>query len=142
MVLGFFRESLFVNINSLLYNKLYNENNPTGWYLLFLSNASYKTIYIAKWFITPVFACLFWFLQKHLLRIVFNEKKVVKWLGVLYLSLFLLAGIFFVAGWALGDVNKGYVFSRLFMGILQSPIACMILIPIAYLYKQSNVNQQ
>jgi hypothetical protein len=142
MALGFFRENLFVNINGVLYNKFYNKNAPIIWYLSFLSNVSYKTIYTAKWFITPFFTLMFWFIQKQFLWVVFNEKKVINWLSVLYLSLFLLAGIFFVVGWALGDINKGYVFSRLFMGLLQSPIACMILIPTAYLYKQTNINQQ
>jgi hypothetical protein len=142
MALGFFRENLFVNINSVLYNKWYNEIHPVVWYVSFLGNFSYKTIYIAKWFITPLFALIYWFAQKQLLLSIFNEKKIIKWLSVLYLSLFLLAGIFFVAGWALGDVYKGYTLSRLFMGLLESPVACMILIPTAYLYKQTNINQQ
>jgi hypothetical protein len=135
--LGFFRENLFVSINSILYNKLYNDNFPTTWYLSFLYAFSYQTIYIAKWFITPFFAFIFWFTQKQFLWVLFHEKKLTRWLSILYLSLFLLAGIFFVAGWALGDINKGYTFSRLFMGLLQSPVACMILIPTAYLYKQT-----
>ncbi|HXU28565.1 MAG TPA: hypothetical protein VN698_15145 [Bacteroidia bacterium] len=142
MALGFFRENLFVNINDVLYNKLYHKNNPIIWYLSFLSNTSYNTVYVAKWVITPSFALMYWFVQKQLLLAVFNEKKVVTWLSILYLSLFLLAGIFFMAGWALGDINKGYTFSRLFMGLLESPVACMILIPTAYLYKQTNINQQ
>ncbi len=135
--LGFLRENLFVNINNVLYNKLYNGNNSVVGYLVFLRNVSYNVIYTAKWFITPFFAFVFWFIQKQFLNVLFNEKKVTRWLSILYLSLFLLAGIFFVAGWALGDINKGYTFSRLFMGLLQSPVACMILIPTAYLYKQT-----
>ena len=140
--LGFFRENLFVSINYILYSKLYNENYSPPLYLSFLNAFSYQPIYIAKWFITPVFAFVFWFTQKQFLTILFNEKKVTRWLSILYLSLFLLAGIFFVAGWVLGDINKGYTFSRLFMGLLQSPVACMILIPTAYLYKKTNINQQ
>jgi hypothetical protein len=142
MTLGFLRENIFVNINDLLYTKNYNENNPIIWYLSFLSNASYKTIYVAKWFVTPFFAFMYWFIQMKILLIIFNEKKTTKWLSVLYLSLFLLSGIFFVTGWALGDIYKGYTFSRLFMGLLQSPVPCMILIPTTYLYKQTNINQQ
>jgi hypothetical protein len=140
--MGFFRENLFVNINNVLYNKLYNGSNPVVWYLVFLNNISYNVVYAAKWFITPFFAFVFWFTQKQFLTLLFHEKKITRWLSILYLSLFLLAGIFFVAGWALGDINKGYTFSRLFMGLLQSPVACMILIPTAYLYKQTNINQQ
>ena len=140
--MGFFRENLFVNINSALYDKFYNENNHlVATYLSFINLFSYRTIYIAKWFITPLFTFVYWFTQKKFLLLLFNEKKAVRWLTVLYLSLFLLAGIFFVGGWALGNINEGYTFSHLFMGLLQSPVPCMILIPAMYLYQKTNINQ-
>ena len=142
LCMGFFRENLFVSINSALYDKFYNENNhlvPT--YLSFIKLFSYRTIYIAKWFITPLFTFAYWFIQRGFMLLLFNEKKAVRWLTVLYLSLFLLAGIFFVGGLALGNINEGYTFSRLFMGLLQSPVPSMILIPAMYLYKKTNTNQ-
>ncbi len=142
LALGFFRETLFVSINSSLYDKFYNENNHhIVWFLSFIKCFSYRTIYIAKWFITPLFVFLYWFIQKNFLFFLFPEKRIVQWLGVLYLSLFLLAGVFFAAGWVFSNVNDGYVFSRLFMGLLQSPVPCMILIPAMYLYRQTNINQ-
>ena len=142
ILLGLFRETLFVNVNGVLYNKLYQTNEHTIIrFLSFISQFSYRSIYMAKWFITPFFAFIFWFVQRQFLWFLFHEKKAIKWLGVLYLSLFLLAGIFFVAGWAFGDLYSGYTFSRLFMGLLQSPVPCMILIPTVYLYKKTNINQ-
>lgn len=142
LLMGFFRESFFVNINSALYDKYYHENNHLIANLFsFLKNLSYQTIYVAKWFITPVFVLAYWFVQKRFLLVLFGEKKVVRWLSVLYLSLFLLAGIFFMVGWAFGNIEGGYTFSRLFMGLLQSPVPCMILIPVTYLYKKTNTNQ-
>jgi hypothetical protein len=83
---------------------------------------------------------LYWFIQRKFLFFLFNEKRIMQWLNILYLSLFLLAGVFFVAGWAFGKINDGYTFSRLFMGLLQSPAPCMILIPAMYLYRQTNSN--
>lgn len=142
ILLGLFREMLFLTINAVLYNKYYQANEHVGLLLEpVVSVFSYQTLYIAKWFITPLFAFLFWVTQKKFLFFLFQEKKPTTWLGILYLSLFLLAGLFFVAGWALGNINKGYTFSRLFMGLLQSPAACMILIPVTYLYKKTNINQ-
>ena len=139
LALGFFRETLFVNVNSALYDKLYGENNHyVVGFLSFVNSFSYKTIYIAKWFITPFFMFLYWFIQRSFLFFLFNEKRITQWLSILYLSLFLLAGVFFIAGWAFGKINEGYTFSRLFMGLLQSPIPCMILIPAMYLYRQPN----
>jgi hypothetical protein len=143
LLLGFFRETLFVSINSTLYDKFYNENNHrVVWFLSFLNLLSYQTIYVAKWFITPLFVFVYWFIQRRFLLFLFNEKKFIRWLGILYLSLFLLAGVFYTAGWAFGKIEDGYTFSRLFMGLLQSPVPCMILIPAMYLYRQTNINQQ
>ena len=142
ILLGLFRETLFVNINGILYNKQFHtDEHVIIWFLCFIKLFSYQTIYVAKWFITPFFAFVFWFVQKKFLWFLFREKKAIKWLSVLYLSLFLLAGIFFVAGWAFEDIYGGYTFSRLFMGLLQSPVPCMILIPTMYLYKQTTIKQ-
>src|ERR1035437_3862975 len=89
LCLGFFREHLFVSINAILYNKYFN---PTGYDVhtippafRFLNAFSYQTLYVAKWFITPLFVCFFWFVQKKFLRLLFHEKKTSSWLGVLYL---------------------------------------------------------
>ena len=137
LTLGFFRDNFCVNINAILFNKFYKNNYPTDNYLSFLYGFSYQSIYTAKWFITPVFTFVFWLTQKKFLATLFDEIKFTNWLAILYLSLFLLAGIFFMVGWALGNIIQGYTFSRLFMGLLQSPVPCMILIPTAYLYKQT-----
>ncbi len=140
--LGFVRETVFVTINAVLYNKYFDTTDHMGFILEpFLMIFSYNTLYIAKWFITPFFAFVYWFTQKQFLLLLFHEKKTTIWLSILYLSLFLLAGIFFVAGWAFGDLTQGYTFSRLFMGLLQSPAACMVLIPVTYLYTKTNSNQ-
>ncbi len=139
LCLGFFREHLFVGINAILYNKFFN---PTGYDIhtirpgfRFLNELSYQTLYVAKWVITPFFMFLFWFIQKKFLLFLFNEKKTSYWLSVLYLSLFLLAGISFCIGWLVGHLNEGYRFSRIFMGLIESPTPCMILIPLTYFYK-------
>jgi len=137
--LGFFRETVFLTINAVLYNKYFNTTDHMGFMLEpFIALFSYHAIYAAKWFITPFFAFIYWFTQKQFLGLLFHEKKTTMWLSILYLSLFLLAGIFFAGGWAFGDLTQGYTFSRLFMGLLQSPAACMILIPVTYLYTKTN----
>ena len=95
LILGFFRETLFVSINSALYDKFYSENNHhIVWFLSFLNLFSYQAIYVAKWFITPLFVFLYWVIQKRFLFFLFNEKMITRWLTILYLSLFLLAGVF------------------------------------------------
>jgi hypothetical protein len=136
VLLGVIRETTFININVELYNKYYkttaNKINPV---LSFISMFSYKTLYIIKWALTPAFALFFLYLQRKFLWFLFAEKKPCRWLNVLYLSLFLLAVISQGIGWMINNMNEGYYFSRLFMGFLESPVPCMILIPAAYLYR-------
>ncbi len=137
--LGFFREMLFVNINSVLYNKYFQPTDEAHIYhhvFAFLTYFSYKTLYISKWFITLAFVALFWFIQKKFIFYLFAEKKALFWLSMLYLSLLLLTGISFGAGWLFGNLEQGYRFSRIFMGLLQSPVPCMMLIPLTYFYKK------
>jgi hypothetical protein len=139
VVLGFLREYLFVAINSTLYFKYVNEINLHPFAIeKYLGFFSYSTLYTAKWFITPLSAFVFWLVQKQFLFFLFADKKPLQWLNALYALLFILAALFFAAGWALGNVTQGYTFSRLFMGLLQSPVACMILIPLMYLHKNKN----
>jgi len=143
LTLGLFRESLFVNINAALYYKYYEpgqENNVVQGFWSFLNSFSYLFLYRSKWVITFAFVFLFWLLQKAFITFLFREKKALFWLGMLYLSLLLLAGISFGAGWLFGNLEQGYRFSRICMGLLQSPVPCMVLIPLTYFYKQNQPN--
>jgi len=141
LLLGLLRESFFMNLNALLYYKYYGtppgETPGAGTYG-FLNAFSYNTLYASKWFVTLAFVALFWFIQKKFIGFLFAEKKAGFWLGMLYLSLLLLAGISFGTGWLTGYLNQGYRFSRIFMGLLQSPVPCMLIIPLAYFYKKTN----
>lgn len=133
------RESLFLNINAVLYNKYYPDagaHGPAQAYA-FLEQFSYLSLYRSKWLITLLIVAAYWLLQRLLLATAFREKKALSWLGMLYLSLLLLAAISYGAGWITGNLETGYRFSRIFMGLLQSPVPAMILIPIAYFYKQN-----
>ncbi|MGZ3863618.1 MAG: hypothetical protein ACXVPN_09365 [Bacteroidia bacterium] len=142
LFLGFFREYVFIWINAILYNKYIPvarfDTAPIRPEFEFLTNYSYNTLYTIKWFITAVFLLAFWLTQKKLLMALFSEKKTNRWLGVMYLSLLLLAGISFFAGWVIGYIHEGYRFSRIFMGLAESPVPCMILIPLTYFYKNYN----
>lgn len=136
---GYLREKTFLNINIALHELYYStgDRSHTDASFSFLYLFSYNQLYISKWFVTPFFAFIYWILQKQFLWLLFQEKKTNRWLGIMYLSLLLLAGISYCAGWATGHMDTGYRFSRIFMGLLQSPAPCMILIPVSYFYKQT-----
>ena len=144
LALGFFREMVFININAVLYNKYYQPTDAAHIYhpaFGFLAYFSYKTLYVSKWGVTLCFTRIFRFIQKKFLFYLFAEKKAGSWLGMLYLSLLLFAGISFGAGWLTGYLEHGYRFSRIFMGLLQSPVPCMILIPLTHFYKKQTPTQ-
>jgi hypothetical protein len=74
VLLGLFRETFFVNLNYILYYKYFQ---PGGSYegvlpvFAPLEGFSYRALYFSKWFITPAFAGLFWFIQKKIKSIIF-----------------------------------------------------------------------
>ncbi len=89
-------------------------------FLSFLNLFSYQTIYVAKWFITPLFVLVYWFIQRRFLLLLFQPKKnCILVRRIISFSIF-TGRNFFAAGWLLGKTNDGYTFSRLFMGLLLS----------------------
>jgi len=95
LIAGYFREHVFANINTLLYNKKYDSQYPVSKLIALLENFDYLFIYYLKWMLTPAFILL------------------------------------------LGNINEGYTFSRLFAGIVQSPLPILVLLPVCYLYKKN-----
>jgi hypothetical protein len=142
IALGFFREYLFVNINVVLYNKLNGETYTVVPILSFFEGFSYNSVYACKWIFTGLFSLLFFLLQAELLKRIFAEKNIVKWLLYFYLVLILLAILAFGTGYISGNLESGYRFSRMFMGILQSPVPLMFMIPVGILKRKfDNVPQ-
>jgi hypothetical protein len=131
--LGFTREFFFVHFNTVLYNISHNENYEIPESFHFFYRFDYYTLYIAKWFITPSFIAVFFILQWILLKSVIPEKKVRTWLIYFYLILLLLSMLSFGTGYLFGYLKLGYRFSRLFFGILQSPVPVMFLLPVVIL---------
>lgn len=137
IVLGFFREFVFVNINTLIYNNKFNENYPFHWLFQSFSGFNYSGLYISKWFLTALFIILFYLLQLKISYLLFEEKKFKKWFFYLYVILISLSVITFFVGWLFSDVRQGYTFSRLFLGFLQSPLPIVFLTPVCYFYKKN-----
>lgn len=136
--LGFLREFVFVNTNSILYSKYYNENYPLHPFFNFFRDKSYNFIYLSKWFFTTAFVILYFYSQVVTAKFLLKENILTKWFFYFYLFLVILSVITFMVGWLAGNINQGYTFSRLFLGILQSPLPIMFLIPVYYFTKKLN----
>jgi hypothetical protein len=129
---GFSRDFLFKNTNTHLGAKLYEMEYSTHNFMDFLQNFSYWTIYTLKWIMTILFAALYYFIQRIVLIKTVKANFVKKWLNFMYLFLLILSALALGIGWVFGNLEKGYTFSRIFMGILQSPLPIMFLLPVAY----------
>lgn len=131
-VLGFSRDFLFKNTNTHLGAKFYEMEYSTHNFMDVLQNFNYWTIYIFKWVMTILFAVIYYFAQRIILIKTVKANFVKKWLNFMYLFLLILSAVALGIGWVFGDIDRGYTFSRIFMGILQSPLPIMFLLPVAY----------
>ncbi len=129
---GFSRDFLFKNTNTHLGAKLYEMDYSTHNFMDVLQNFSYWTIYTLKWIMTILFAALYYLIQRIVLVKTVKANFVKKWLNFMYLFLLLLSALALGIGWVFGDIERGYTFSRIFMGILQSPLPIMFLMPVAF----------
>ena len=133
--LGYFREFLFVNINEQLRFLWYgNEESFMSEKLSFMQDWDYWTMYSLKWVLTVAFALIFMVCSAFALKAILNSFYWLE-LGFIYFLLFSISGIIFIGYSVFAVAEDGYLISRYFMGLAQSPIPLMILIPAIFLRK-------
>lgn len=131
-IIGFSRDFFFKSTNIHLGAKYYEQEYSSNNFMDFLQNFSYWTIYTLKWIMTIFFAALYYIIQRIVLVKTVKANFVKKWLNFMYLFLIILSALALGIGWICGDIDRGYIFSRIFMGILQSPLPIMFLLPVAF----------
>ena len=117
ILIGFIREYVFVSINQ----KTGQGANGSG------------DLFYWKWVLTFVFILLYLVLTCLFLHLLFGEKKYI-WLGVYAYTVFI--AVSFISGGAglvFSSFERVYPFIRTVLGIAQSPVIMMILIPVCYL---------
>ena len=136
IALGFLREYVFVSINEQLF-ALWNdrESRITG-FITIIKSLSYYQLYYFKWFLTALFSGFFYGWSLLILNRLFHNYHW-KELGGVYLLLIGIAIITMLIGWPLGKLNESYVIARFFMGIAQSPLPLMLMIPAIFLRSKS-----
>jgi hypothetical protein len=130
VVLGFFRDAVFMNINSQLY-KLYFKNYEYTFpnWLSFLSDWPYMRLYYFKYVLTAIFIAVY-FAMCYVSILFFTYKKSnIKWVLIAYGGILIISALFYVGGLFVGNFEKGYSFARTLAGLLQSPFITMVLIP-------------
>ncbi|HAW20967.1 MAG TPA: hypothetical protein DCX14_12360 [Flavobacteriales bacterium] len=135
---GYVREFLFVNINEQLSFLWYgHETSNMSRVLSFLDGFDYWTIYYLKWALTGVFSVIYLIETTLALKYLFNSFYARESV-FLYAALIVVSTILFVGYSAFDNAEDGYLLSRFFMGLAQSPVPLMILIPAIFLRTNSH----
>jgi hypothetical protein len=138
IALGFFRDAIFMNINSQLY-KLYFKNyefSLPDWLSIF-NSWPYMKLYYFKYVLTALFVTLYFFLSLISVRAFSGNFKNSKWVFYAYGIVLALSLITYLGGYFMNNFPKGFLFTRNLLGLLQSPFIVMVIIPALKLEKSS-----
>ncbi len=125
IVLGFFRDYIFVSINQLIETG----QDVSGHYA------------ILKWVLTGLFSLLYMGITCTLLFFLFQSKKYA-WVGIsAYTLLIVVAGLVGGVGVVVISFEKIYPFVRSILGFVQSPVVMMILVPACFLNEAKVFNK-
>lgn len=139
---GYMREFLFVQINVILYSKFYNSPPvlPTPYIMQPFTYLEYETLYYSKYFFTILSVAFFYLLNRLAVKKLSGLKQVLKALNWSYAVVLALAAITMAYGVFINNRidDDEYTLSRWFMGIVQSPLICLILLASQKLFTSNN----
>ncbi|MCW3082636.1 MAG: hypothetical protein JWP12_2 [Bacteroidetes bacterium] len=130
LILGFYRDFVFKNINALLQARDHNMDYAMPRSLNFISNYEYTTIVNIKWLLTLVFSLLYLGISIAVIRFMFHNRNYNRITIASYAGIIIVSAVLITAGLLFKSTSeKMYEFARYLMGMAQSPIVVMILIP-------------
>ncbi|MCW3071678.1 MAG: hypothetical protein JWO44_1568 [Bacteroidetes bacterium] len=136
---GFYRDFVFKSINALLQAWDANVDYYLPPSLRFFENYEYDTLLRIKWILTFAFSLVYLLISVITIRYIFGRKKLIMITVWTYAGIMLLSGIFMLTGIIFSSASeKMYEFARYFMGMAQSPLILMILIPVFKLAEKEN----
>jgi hypothetical protein len=140
-VLGYLRESFFLNLNHILFSKYYQRppDMPVAPVMLFFNRFDYATLYYLKYPFTAIGAFIFFLANYFTIRLFTRSKYLLRILVYTYCIMFLLAACSMLYGYMVKGrlADDEYTLSRWLLGIAQSPIICLILLASEKLYKST-----
>ena len=127
---GFYRDFVFKSINALIQSHELNVGFSMPPSLSFFQNIEYTTLIKIKWLLTILFSILYLAISIFCIKILFENKKFIRITIIVYIALTAISAIFMTLGYFIPGISHNmYSFSRYLMGMAQSPIILMILIP-------------
>jgi len=137
---GYYRDFVFKNINALLKARDYEVSYALPSSLQFIEQYSYNTLLSLKWLLTLLFSIVYWGISTITIYLLFKNKRYNRITSFLYLAVIFLSGIFIATGFLFqSSAETMYEFARYLMGMAQSPIILMILIPAFKLAEKDKV---
>ncbi len=135
IVCGYIREFTFYNINGQMHILYYKDDKArVSDKMKFLESYSYSQLNNLKWALTFLFAFLFLSLTLWTLKVLTGDKKFLFYAVCFYALLFGVSGIAMAIAWVHPAWSLPcYTFARFFMGVAQSPVPAMVLVPAFFL---------
>ena len=141
LFLGYYRDFIFKGINAILQAKDLQASYTPAVSLQFLQHYSYPSLLKIKWGLTLLFSLTYLGIALYSVHLIFRNPKFNRITIATYLVVGLISGLFMATGVVFQGVSdKMYEFSRYLMGMAQSPIILMILIPAFKLSLQEHNN--
>jgi hypothetical protein len=141
LFIGYYRDFIFKSINALLKAWDAEMDYSLSPSLHFLENYEYDTLVNIKWGLTLFFTLIYLLISLLSIKILFDKKKYLIITLGMYGCILLLSIILIGIGYCFTSLSeKMYEFVRYLMGIAQSPIVLMLLIPIFKLSEKENTN--
>jgi len=136
--IGYIRETIFLVINSVIFNYDFPYNrsyvNPPE----YLLNKSTEYLVNVKWFLTILFPLIFLGILIGIIKYYFNNKRYIKYSLVIYFTLFFISFILFALGFLFNNYDFVYPITRFFMGLAQSPLTILVLFVVFYFNERSS----
>jgi hypothetical protein len=139
ILLGFFREYLFANINWIFLTLSTGRMNQARNEFQFLLDWSLTEINYLKFFLTLLFCFLFFYITYLIVNLLFKNKQFNKIVLFFHLALLAIVGLIFVFSKITNLYDTLYGSIRTIMGVLQSFLPLMILTLVFYFLPQSKV---
>jgi hypothetical protein len=138
LIVGFSRDFIFKSINALVKANDFDMDYYLHPSLSYLEQFENTTLIKIKWLLTLIFSLLYFIIDYISIKSLFKNQTYLKILFFTYVSVFLISGILILIGILLqGQRQAMYEFARYLMGMLQSPLILMILIPVFQLNEKS-----
>ena len=137
LFIGYIRETIFLVLNSVLYDYPFPYNRSYTEPPAFLMEWSDQTIVNVKWLLTFGFSVLFMFLTALIIRFYFKNKRFSLLTVLLYVSIICFSGLLIVVGYGLNINKTMYPIARFLMGMVQYPLFSLVLFCLFYFSNKS-----